>query len=126
MSPAADHWTVAKSDLSTVHSEIHHQRSPKEVFLWITEQGDLVPQARVKRIRLAQDVINSAEESVYDTLWAAKSQTDEREASRIVQAGYDYLVKRTRLSKKTIQRIIAKLIDKDFIAIERPADIYQR
>jgi hypothetical protein len=126
MTPASDHSTVAKSDLSTVHSEIHPKRPPAGAVLWITEHGDLVPKGRVKRIRLAQDVINSAEESVYDTLWAAKSQPDEREASKIVQAGYDYLVKRTRLSKKTIQRIVAKLIDKDFIAIEHPADIYQR
>lgn len=100
---------------------------PNQGVIWITEQGDLVPQGRVKRIRLAQDVINSAEESVYDTLWTAKStQADNRESFRVVQAGYDYLGKKTRLSKKTIQRIIAKLIDKNFIAIERPADIYQR
>lgn len=93
--------------------------------LWITENGDLVPQARVKRIRLAQDVINSAEECVYDTLWNAKLlQTDE--SCRIVQAGYDYLVKRSRLSRKTIQRIIAKLLEKDFITVEARADIYQR
>jgi len=120
--------TVDNLDLSTVQSpENQLKRPPKHVVLWITEQGDLVPQGRVKRIRLAQDVINSAEESVYDTLWTAKNlQTDDRESSRIVQAGYDYLVKRTRLSKKTIQRIVAKLIHKDFIAIERPADIYQR
>src|ERR1035438_9614997 len=77
--------------------------------LWITENGDLVPAARVKRIRLAQDVINSAEECVYDTLWNAKLiQTEE--SCRIVQAGYDYLVKRSRLSRKTIQRIVAKLL----------------
>jgi predicted transcriptional regulator len=95
--------------------------------LWITENGDLVPDARVRKIRLAQDVINSAEENVYDTLWNAKLiQTDEREACRIVQAGYDYLVKRTRLARKTIQRIVAKLLEKDFIAIETRADIYQR
>jgi predicted transcriptional regulator len=94
--------------------------------LWITEQGDLIPEARVKRIRLAQDVLNPAEEIVYDTLWATKTpQTEDRE-SRVVQAGYDYLVKRTRLAKKTIQRVVAKLIDKDFLAIERPADIYKR
>ena len=124
--PPTDSGTVVNSSSTTIHPEIKIQRPSKEVALWITEQGDLVPEGRVKRIRLAQDVINSAEESVYDTLWAAKNQTDEREASRVVQAGYDYLVKRTRLSKKTIQRIIAKLIDKDFIAIERPADIYQR
>jgi hypothetical protein len=121
--------TVAMSELAPVHSaEPFEHRPPKNVLLWITEQGDLVPQARVKRIRLAQDVINSAEESVYDTLWSAKGaqNDDDREPSRVIQAGYDYLVKRTRLSKKTIQRIIAKLLDKDFIAIERPADIYQR
>jgi hypothetical protein len=35
-------------------------------------------------------------------------------------------MKRTRLSKKTIQRIVDRLIDKGFIAIEKPADIYQR
>ncbi len=95
--------------------------------LWITENGDLVAEARVRKIRLAQDVINSAEENVYDTLWNAKLlQTEEREGCRIVQAGYDYLVKRTRLARKTIQRIVAKLLEKDFIAIETRADIYQR
>jgi hypothetical protein len=102
-------------------------RSGKKNRLWITEHGDLVSEARVKRIRLAQDVINSAEECVYDTLWNAKLiQADEREACRLVQAGYDYLVKRTRLSRKTIQRIVAKLIEKDFIQVDTRADIYQR
>jgi predicted transcriptional regulator len=120
--------TVDTSNLSTVQApEDQFKKPQRHTVLWITEQGDLVPQSRVKRIRLAQDAINSAEESVYDTLWTCKSvRSDDREPFRIVQAGYDYLVKRTRLSKKTIQRIVAKLIDKDFIAIERPADIYQR
>jgi predicted transcriptional regulator len=103
------------------------QCSSSQHKLWITENGDLVAEARVRKIRLAQDVINSAEESVYDTLWNAHLlQTDEREACRIVQAGYDYLVRRTRLARKTIQRIVAKLIEKDFIAVETRADIYQR
>jgi len=93
--------------------------------LWTTEEGDLVPGSRVKRIRLAQDALNSSEESVYDTLWNAKAAT-ESDGARIVQAGYDFLMKKTRLSKKTIQRIVDRLIVKDFIAIERPADIYQR
>ncbi len=111
------------SDLPTVDKSVVESR----VTLWITEHGDLVPEGRVKRIRLAQDAINPAEESVYDTLWTAKSvQPDEPDSSRIVQAGYDYLVKRTGLSKRTIQRIVEKLIEKNFIAIERPADIYQR
>jgi predicted transcriptional regulator len=98
---------------------------PRRGIFWITEHGDLVPQGRVKRITLAQDVINPAEESVYDTLWTATPLQSE-DSFRIVQAGYDYLGRKTRLSKKTIQRIVAKLIDKDFIAVERPADIYQR
>ena len=97
----------------------------KATQLWVTEHGDLISAARVKRIRLAQDVINSAEESVYDTLWNAKLVAAD-ESSRLVQAGYDYLVKRTRLSRKTIQRIVAKLLEKDFIEVDTRADIYQR
>jgi predicted transcriptional regulator len=76
---------------------------------------------------LAQDVLSPAEEAVYDTLWGVRAgPREERELYRIAQAGYDYLMKRTRLSKKTIQRIVDRLIDKGFIAIEKPADIYQR
>ena len=96
------------------------------ISLWLTEGGEIVPASRVKRIRLAQDVLSPAEESVYDTLWGVKSPSafkEERENHRIVQAGYDFLMKRTRLSKKTIQRIVDRLIDKGFIAIEKPADI---
>jgi len=114
--------TVAKSEL-----EVPRPGSPphRGSIFWLTERGDLVPQGRVKRISLAQDVINPAEESVYDTLWTTRPiQVDE--SFRVVQAGYDYLGRKTRLAKKTIQRIVAKLIDKDFIAIERPADIYER
>ena len=115
--------TVVAPDMATV--AMSKMKRPSR--LWITENGDLVSEARVKKIRLAQDVINSAEESVYDTLWNAKLiGTDERDASRLVQAGYDYLVKRTRLSRKTIQRIVAKLLEKDFITVNTRADIYQR
>jgi predicted transcriptional regulator len=103
--------------------------APLPVSLWLSESGEIVPASRVKRIRLAQDVLSPAEESVYDTLWGVKSAgafKEERETCRIVQAGYDFLMKRTRLSKKTIQRIVDRLIDKGFIAIEKPADIYLR
>jgi len=121
--------TVANMDLSTV-DEPEQRRSGRgrEVAIWITEEGGVVPEGRVRPIRLAQDVISSAEEAVYDTLWDACTADpgEGGEVSRVVQAGYDYLVKHTELSKRTIQRIVEKLIDKDFIAIERPADIYQR
>ena len=119
--------TVANMNLSTV-DEPQRSGLGREVAVWITEEGGVVPGGRVRRIRLAQDVISSAEEAVYDTLWDACTADpgEGGEVSRVVQAGYDYLVKQTELSKRTIQRIVEKLIDKDFIAIERPADIYQR
>jgi hypothetical protein len=49
-----------------------------------------------------------------------------RDQSRLVQAGYQHLMDTTGLSKKTIQRVIDRLIAKDFISVERPADIYER
>lgn len=113
--------TPIKEDLSTVVTS-----NAPSGLAWITEDGDVIAAGRVKRIRLAQDVINAGEEAVYDTLWNAKPLDPNGSDWRIVQVGYDYLMKRTRLAKKTIQRIIDKLLDKDFIAIERPADIYQR
>jgi predicted transcriptional regulator len=128
---AANETTVDTSTVDTPVATIVPQPAyvPPPVSLWLTEGGEIVPGSRVKRIRLAQDVLSPAEESVYDTLWGVKSAAafkEERESYRIVQAGYDYLMKRTRLSKKTIQRIVDRLIDKSFIAIEKPADIYLR
>jgi hypothetical protein len=118
----AEMTTVANEDMSTVATAMPGQGRE----LWVTEDGGVVPKARVKRILVAQDVISSSEAFVYDTLWTAGAPESADGPSRVVQAGYDYLVKHTELSKRTIQRIVEKLIDKDFIAIERPADIYQR
>lgn len=119
--------TVVESDMAIVdRNNVSTVQASRKVIFWITENGDLIPQGRVKRIVSAKDVINSAEEAVYHTLWTAEPLEDARDTFRIVQAGYDYLGKKTRLSKKTIQRIVAKLIEKDFLAIERPADIYRR
>jgi predicted transcriptional regulator len=111
-----DMSTVGVPETTTVDS------STGTVAVWLTEQGIVVPQGRVRRISVPHDVINSAEESVYETLRMA----GDGDPSPVVEAGYDYLAKRTHLSKRTIQRIVEKLIDKDFIAIERPADIYRR
>jgi len=94
--------------------------------LWITEKGDPVPPKKVRRVRLAQDALSASEERVYDVLWAIAPASDRLLASRRAQAGYDFLTKKTRFSRKTIQRIIDKLIEKDFIEIEVPADIYSR
>lgn len=100
-------------------------RFSAKVKLWRTAEGELIPDGRVKKIRRAQDVINSAEEAVYNTLWRDPNAIDEGSA-RIIQAGYDYLTKQTRLARKTIQRIVAKLIDKGFIEVAKAADIYKR
>lgn len=123
MSTVEDSSTVDEIKEATVDISNH------AVVVWITEQGEVVPKGRVRRIGVAKDVINPAEESVYETLLAADSvspNSASEEPFRVVEAGYDYLAKRTHLSKRTIQRIVEKLIDKDFIAIERPADIYRR
>ena len=123
----SDLTTVDTSDGAIEVGREFSGRSP--LNLWVTDDGDLVSQSRVRRIRIAQDVVNSAEEAVYDTLWNTKIAQDAAasgDSARIVQAGYDYLMRRTRLSKKTIQRVIDRLIHKDFIAIEKPADIYRR
>lgn len=108
--------TVAESQTATVDN----------VVVWITEEGTVVPQGRVRRIGVAEDAVSQAEQLVYETLRSAEEASSHGGDERIIQAGYDYLVKRTHLSKRTIQRIVEKLIEKDFIAIERPADIYQR
>ena len=124
--PSPDLTTVVMPSIDVTTVAVPHPTTVSvRTELWISEHGDLVSVARVKRIRLAQDVINSAEESVYDTLWNARLVAAD-ESSRLVQAGYDYLVKRTRLSRKTIQRIVAKLLEKDFIEVDTRADIYQR
>lgn len=95
---------------------------------WFTEEGQPVKARQVRRLITAQDAINSYEESVYNALWNARVVwTDSSDPDcRIVQAGYDYICKKTRLAKKSIQRLVARLLDKDFLSIEKPADIYLR
>ena len=127
---AQSHSSLTTADRSEGKIDVGREFSRRSPLnLWVTDDGDLVSQSRVRRIRIAQDVVNSAEEAVYDALWNTKTAQDAAgsgDSARIVQAGYDYLMKRTRLSKKTIQRVIDRLIHKDFIAIEKPADIYRR
>jgi predicted transcriptional regulator len=93
---------------------------------WITDKGDPVPPKKVRQVRQAQDALSASEERVYDVLWTAAPAGDHLSSSRRVQAGYDFLTRKTRFSRKTIQRIIDKLIEKEFIEIAVPADIYSR
>ncbi len=120
---AVDMSTVATVDSGHVATVAMSRQPTAE--LWITDKGDLVPAKKVRRIRLAQDALSVAEEAVYDVLWAAKPPPRE-ETVRTVQAGYDFLVRKTRFARRTIQRIVAKLLEKEFIEIHAPADIYSR
>ena len=93
--------------------------------VWVTDSGEVVPAARVRLLRHAAEALTPAERAVFDTLRSAPALI-EGPASRTVRAGYDYLVKSTGLSRKTIQRIIDRLIAKQFIDIDQLADMYQR
>lgn len=127
--PERDVTTVARRNPATVVTS----EDPVDVTpvvtsdpAWVTESGERVPASRVKPIRTAQDALSSAERAVYDALWNSPSAQAEPDDSRLSQAGYDNLVRRTRLSRKTIQRVVDRLIEKEYIAIGKPADIYPR
>ena len=112
---------------ATVVTSAPPEMTPVVMFdpgTWVTETGERVSPSRVRPIRAAADALSSAELTVYETLWNCG--TAVTSGDRISQAGYDFLVKNTRLSRKTIQRVVDRLLDKEYIAIHKPADIYQR
>ena len=116
-----DHMTTVVTFNSTTGVLLSQTTVAMSNHIWVSEDGAYVPPKKVRRIDSALDALSAAEQSVYEFL--AGLQAEGRE---VAQAGYDLIMKRTGLSKKTVQRIIDKLIDKDFIAIEIPADIYRR
>ena len=116
MKIGGDMTTVVMPDVAT------EAMSP--LISWITESGERVPSSRVRPIRTASDALSSAELTVYEALWSWGSSA--LPDDRISQAGYDTLVRQTRLSRKTIQRVVDRLLEKEYIAIEKPADIYLR
>jgi DNA-binding MarR family transcriptional regulator len=94
--------------------------------LWTVEGGEGVfTRSRLRRITVAQDALTHVEESVYDALWGVKKKA-EQETHRLAQMGYSELAKKSRVSKRTIQSIVDRLIQKNFIQIEVPADILRR
>lgn len=92
--------------------------------LWTTSSGDLIAAKKVRRIQAAIDALSAAEEKVYQVLW--NTVPGVRGEGKSVQAGYEYLTRKTRFSRKTIQRTIDKLIEKGFLTIETPGDSYTR
>ena len=92
--------------------------------MWTTASGDLIAAKKVRRIQAATDALSAAEEKVYQVLW--NTVPGPRGEGKSVQAGYEYLTRKTRFSRKTIQRTIDKLIEKGFLTIETPGDSYTR
>ena len=116
--------TVAERDIATVVRLNVATEGMSPGTSWITESGERVPSSRVRPIRAAADALSSAELTVYEALWSWGSSA--LPDDRISQAGYDTLVRQTRLSRKTIQRVVDRLLEKEYITIEKPADIYLR
>jgi hypothetical protein len=65
------------------------------------------------------------EEAVYDALWGTKKK-GEPEPYRLAQMGYAELSAKSRVSKRTIQSVIDRMVEKHFIEVETPADILRR
>ena len=92
--------------------------------LWVAENGaGVFTSSRIRRILRAQDALTHIEEAVYDALWGTKK---DPEPCRLVQIGYAELAKRSRVSKRGIQRVTDRLLEKHFIEVEKPADISTR
>ena len=86
--------------------------------------GGVFTSSRINRIQRAQDALTHVEEAVYDALWGSKKK--EHENQRLVQMGYAELAKRSRVSKRSIQSVIDRLLEKRFIEVDTPADISSR
>src|SRR5262249_24249023 len=89
--------------------------------LWIAEGADGVfAQSRITPIRNAQDALTHKEEAVYDALWGKPSSAVE--PSRLVKIGYRDLGEKSRVARRTLVRLVDRLIEKGFISIEAKAD----
>jgi len=95
--------------------------------LWRGEGADgIFALSRVRKILRAQDALTHVEEAVYDILWGSKKRNEEGEEERLAQMGYAELADKSRVSKRTIQSVVERLIEKGFIRIQETADIYHR
>ena len=95
--------------------------------LWRAEGANGVfTSSRIVRITEAQQSMTHVEEAVYDVLWGGAKKKGEVELFRLSQMGYGELSEKARTTKRTIQNIINRLIDKHIIAIETEADILHR
>lgn len=91
---------------------------------WQTETGEMVPRSRVRAILSIDDVMSAAEKVVHRALCA--NSTPAAQGDHLCEMGYEHLCRQTQLSRKTVQRVVDKLVEKDLVAIQGQADIYTR
>ncbi|HEY6291046.1 MAG TPA: hypothetical protein VI455_05715 [Terriglobia bacterium] len=113
---ASSHSTVEDGPASTVEDGYWKAEGVPGIFT----------ASRVRSVMRAQDSLTHVEETVYDVLWGPKRKGDQPEEYRTVSMGYAELAVKARVSKRTIQSVVGRLIDKRFIAIVKGADIYHR
>ena len=120
--------TMAARPVSTVEgissaTAVFH--APGQTFWTAEGAGGVFTSSRIKKIERAQDALTHVEEAVYDALWGPK-RTAAPEPFRLSQIGYSELAKRSRVSKRSIQSVIDRLVEKRFIEIDTAADITTR
>lgn len=111
--------TVVKKEQTTVVMA-KVATPPAAAVLWKTEAGTFVTPDKVRPVQEWTDVLAVAEKAVLEYL------TRTADGRQVVQAGYEEILQGSGLSRKTVQRTIAKLLDKDFLVIETRANIYTR
>jgi hypothetical protein len=112
--------TVDDMSSSTVEPEPTSSAGPLR-NLWISECGDIVPEKRTNKIKIAQNILTPQEQVVYKSLWAAQSclDRDPSDAWRIVQVGYKALASETNISKRSLKPIIERLVHKQCCLVEQ-------
>lgn len=111
--------TVVETDVTTVVE----WDLPAPASIWRTDSGAILPGRQVRPIRSVEDVLSDAERAVVEFL---RGVARPGQGGLLAAAGYDGIGKATGLSRKTVQRIMAKLREKDVLVVDQPADIYTR
>ena len=121
--------TTAKPVVNSISSSVDSSSLPPDDSrllsiaqirdLWTAEGASGVfTSSRISRIQQAQDALTHREEKVYDILWGVKSV----EISRLSQIGYTELARRARVDRRTVIRLVERLIDKGYISVAKGAD----
>jgi hypothetical protein len=102
---------LEKKSVSTVNNRLPTVPSDYGSYpQWITEQGQVVSEKQVRPFKMAQEVLNSNERVLYTVLWNHKEAKLDPQNPHI----------------RTVQRLIPRLMQKDFIRLNETPDFYNR